>query len=45
VQQAVSGHLRPIDTCQFHAGGTFGGGNGRLTVEVAVACATQQSYG
>jgi hypothetical protein len=35
----------PIDACQFRAGGTFGGGNGRLTVEVAVACATQQIYG
>ena len=26
------------------AGGTFGDGNGRLTVEVAAACATQQCY-
>ena len=28
----------------FQLGGTFGDGNGRLTVEVAAACATQQSY-
>jgi hypothetical protein len=42
MQQAVIGRLTAENACQFHAGGTFGGGNGRLTVEVAVACAIQR---
>jgi hypothetical protein len=46
VQQADIGRLcGRLTPANFMLGEPFGGGIGRLTVEVAVACATQQIYG
>ena len=41
-QQGVFGRTMALTPADLEAGGTFGDGNGRGTVEVAEACATQQ---